>query len=172
MITTPLHVKRDSADYQLVIISSPAFSQNGVIPLKYACDGLNVSPGLNFQNIPYGTKSLALVVDDPDALGGHCTHWIVWNIPVTRQIKEGRTSGTTGLNDYGQHAYTGPSTHPDIHRYYFIVYALDCLLNIPDSSGVLQLEIAMKHHILGFGILTGRYVGVRNHRATLSQANY
>ncbi len=158
MIVTKTLESKTAIDYQQILVSSPAFNQNGIIPSKYTCDDLNVNPQLNLEDIPNRTKSLAVIVDDQDASNGPWVHWVIWNIPVTNMIREDHNGGVQGLNDYKSHYYTGPCSPSNIHRYYFKVYALNCFLKIPDSSDITQLERAMKYNILGFGILTGRYV--------------
>ena len=92
---------------KLKIISS-AFKYNERIPAKYTCDGIDVNPPLKFRNIPTGTKSLVLIVDDPDAPMGTWIHWIVWNIPPTEEIDEDTVPGIEGINDFNKNSYGGP----------------------------------------------------------------
>ncbi|MDP4283689.1 MAG: YbhB/YbcL family Raf kinase inhibitor-like protein [Bacteroidota bacterium] len=145
-------------DYKELYISSIAFQNNGMIPLKYTCDGSNINPPLNIENIPEEAKSLTLIVDDPDAPIGTWVHWVVWNIPVTHQIKENEIHGTEGLNDFQQHHYAGPCPPPSgTHRYFFKVYALNALLDLPSGTKKPQLEKAMSEYIIAFGELIGFY---------------
>src|SRR5882672_9711576 len=89
-------------------ISSPAFSNNGSIPMKYTCEGNDINPPLAIKNIPPGTKSLTLIVDDPDAPKGTFDHWVIWNINPTESISENSAPGTQGKNGMGANAYKGP----------------------------------------------------------------
>jgi len=139
-------------------ITSPAFKHNQPIPPKYTCDGQDVNPPLNIEGIPANTKSLALIVDDPDAPMGTWDHWIVWNIlPTTTTIKENTIPGEEGLNDFRKHNYGGPCPPSGTHRYYFKVYALDTKLTLNQNSKKGDLEKEMKAHILAKGELIGLY---------------
>ena len=140
-----------------LIITSPAFENEGVIPSKYTCDGENVNPRLNIDGLPEGTESLVLIVDDPDAPMGTWDHWTVWNIPPSERIEEDSVPGTEGLNDFGKHSYGGPCPPSGTHRYFFKVYALDTKLNLNGSSRKKDVEKAMKGHILAKGELIGLY---------------
>lgn len=146
-----------AVDYKRLNISSPAFSDGGMIPSRYTCDGENSSPPLEIAGIPEETKCLAIIVDDPDAPSGDWVHWLVWNIPVTHHIKEDHVSGTVGLNDFKKNRYGGPCPPSGTHRYYFKFYALDTLLDLPPTTRKHQLEKAMSEHIIGFGEITGLY---------------
>jgi Raf kinase inhibitor-like YbhB/YbcL family protein len=130
---------------------------NGSIPSKFTCDGLNINPPLEVQDIPTMTKCFALIVDDPDARKETWVHWLVWNIPVSTQIKENSIPGKQGLNDFGQHNYGGPCPPSGTHHYYFKLYALDQFLNLPENADKKQLENAMKDHIVGKAELIGLY---------------
>jgi Raf kinase inhibitor-like YbhB/YbcL family protein len=140
-------------------ISSPAFTDGGSIPSKYTCDGPNTSPPLAFNGIPGGAKSLALIVDDPDAPGGTFDHWIVWNIPAnTQSVAEGQApQGVAGQNGFGKRAYGGPCPPSGEHRYQFKLYALDTALNLPPGSSKADVENAMKDHTVAQAKMTGRY---------------
>jgi len=106
-------------------LSSPAFPNNGAIPAKYPGDGANVSPPLTIGDVPSGTKSLALTVDDPDAPGGSFTHWLVWKIPpTTTSIGEGEHIGTEEKSSFGKPGYGGPCPPSGLHHYVFTLYAL------------------------------------------------
>jgi Raf kinase inhibitor-like YbhB/YbcL family protein len=150
------HIEK-AVDYKRMDISSTAFKANEMIPAKYTCDGENINPPLTIQQIPEEAKCLAIIVDDPDAPIGTWVHWVVWNIPVTHHIKENEVHGTEGINDFQQHHYGGPCPPSGTHRYFFKVYALDALLNLPEKTKKLQLEKAMSEHIIGFGELIGLY---------------
>jgi len=140
-------------------ISSAAFKDTTSIPSKYTCDGANTSPPLAFGAIPPGAKSLALVVDDPDAPRGTFDHWVVWNIPPnTTTVGEGQSpQGVSGQNGYGKSGYMGPCPPGGEHRYYFKLYALDTTLTLPPSSSKSDLEKAMKGHTVAQAQMMGRY---------------
>ena len=144
-------------DFISLKLSSLSFQQNGMIPSRHTCDGININPTLHIEGIPEEARSLAIIADDPDAPRGTFCHWIVWNIPVTHQIREKESRGTQGKNDYGHQQYNGPCPPSGTHHYHFKVYALDGILNIPASSDKAKLEQAMAGHILGFGVLIGQY---------------
>ena len=151
-----IHTARE-VHYALMEISSPAFPAEGMIPSKYTCDGDNVNPPLNIKKIPSRTKSLAIIVDDPDAPVNTWVHWIAWDIPVTPIIKENTQVGTEGLNDFQHCGYEGPCPFSGTHRYHFKVYALDTILSLPYGSLVRNLEKSMSEHIIGFGEIVGMY---------------
>ncbi len=141
-------------------ISSPAFQNNGSIPSKYTCDGANVNPPLKIENVPAGTKSLALIVDDPDAPRGIWVHWVVWNIdPKIGEIRENTVpkGSIQGVNDFEKHDYGGPCPPSGTHRYFFKVYALDTLLNFSSDAGKAGLEKAMQGRILAQAQIVGLY---------------
>jgi Raf kinase inhibitor-like YbhB/YbcL family protein len=141
-------------------ISSPAFENSGTIPRKYGCGGDNVNPPLRIENVPPGTKSMALIFDDQDAPGGSYVHWVLWNIdPGTKEIKEGAVpeKAVQGINGFKKDSYGGPCPPTRPHRYVFKVVALDTLLNINPTSTKLDLEKAMKGHALGETQLQGTY---------------
>jgi len=141
-------------------ISSPAFQNSQSIPAKYTCDGDNINPALYFSDVPTNTKSLALIVDDPDAPAGNFTHWLIWNInSSSTSIEENNVpEGTTqGLNDAGKHSYFGPCPPSNTHHYHFKLYALDAFLEIDASSQKTDLERAMEGHIITQTELVGLY---------------
>lgn len=140
-------------------ITSSVFQEGGNIPSKFTCDGGDSSPPLRIAEIPSGAKTLALIVDDPDAPSGLFTHWIVWNIsPQTNAIAEGSApQGVKGTNDFGKSGYGGPCPPSGTHRYYFKILALDRELNLPSGTKRNQLDAAMKGHVVAQGELMGRY---------------
>ena len=140
-------------------ITSSAFQEGASIPSKFTCDSGDTSPPLQIAGVPAGAKSLALIVDDPDAPGGLFTHWMVWNIsPQTNTIGEGNTpKGVHGTNDFGKSSYGGPCPPSGTHRYYFKIFALDRDLDLPAGAKRNQLETAMKGHVVAQGELMGRY---------------
>ena len=140
-----------------LIVTSTAFENNGAIPSKYTCDGDDVNPPLDIGGLPGGTKSLVLIVDDPDAPRGTWDHWVVWNIAPTERIEENSVPGVEGLNDFQRHSYGGPCPPSGTHRYFFKVYALDVQLNLGAESRKRDVEKAMEGHALATGELVGRY---------------
>ncbi len=141
-------------------ITSMAFGHNDMIPAKYTCDGADVVPPLAIEGVPENAKSLALIVDDPDAPRGTWVHWVVWNIdPKTAAIAEGSVpkGAQQGMNDFRKLAYGGPCPPPGTHRYFFKLYALDTLLNLGKGATKADLEKSMKGRILAQTEIIGRY---------------
>ncbi len=148
-------------------LTSPAFAHHGKIPTKYTCDGENISPPLKIENAPVNTKSLVLLMDDPDIpdfVKQKYTiqvweHWIIFNIPPgTTEIPEGKNpAGIMGKNTGGKNAYGGPCPPDREHRYFFTLYALDAMLNLPEGVSKKQVEEAMQRHVLAKAELVGRY---------------
>ncbi|HEY3423796.1 MAG TPA: YbhB/YbcL family Raf kinase inhibitor-like protein [Negativicutes bacterium] len=145
---------------ELMKISSPAFANKTEIPAKYTCDGEDVNPPLHIENIPAGTKSLALIVEDPDAPSGLWTHWALWNInPHQGEISEDSVprEAVAGKNDFHRNSYGGPCPPSGTHRYFFKVFALDTVLGLAGSEGREALEKAMDQHLLAQASLVGVY---------------
>ena len=140
-----------------LIVKSPVFENKKPIPRKYSCDGDEVNPPLIVEGIPTATKTLALIVDDPDAPRGTFDHWLVWDIPPSNKIEENSTPGTQGLNSGGQQAYIGMCPPSGTHRYFFKIYALDAKLGLKESTNKKELEKAMQGHILAKGEIIGLY---------------
>ncbi len=141
-----------------LIVKSPAFKNNQMIPSKYTCDGQEINPPLTIEDIPPETESLALVLEDPDAPRGTFDHWIVWNIAPTGKIEENSVPGVVGLNSSGEPEYNSMCPPSGTHRYFFKVYALDTKLNLkPWLTRKKELEKAMQGHILAKGELIGLY---------------
>jgi Raf kinase inhibitor-like YbhB/YbcL family protein len=138
-------------------ISSPAFKEAGLIPKEYSCEGTGRNPELNIGSIPNEAKSIAIIVEDPDAPGGIFTHWVTWNIPPAERITAGAVPGQEGLNSRGEIGYTPPCPPSGTHRYYFKVFALVKILDIHKEYDKLSLEHAMEGHIVAYGELMGRY---------------
>src|SRR3989338_1810126 len=124
--------KREVSDMEM---TSSVFVDGGLIPLKYTCDGDDVVPPLLFSDVPAGTKSFALVVDDPDTPRGTWDHWVLWNIaPDARAINEGEAPPALyGMNSARQLTWHGPCPPDREHRYFFRLYALDNLLSLPEG---------------------------------------
>jgi Raf kinase inhibitor-like YbhB/YbcL family protein len=145
---------------KIMKISSSAFENNSPIPPKYTCDGQDINPPLEIKDIPEGTNSLVLIVDDPDAPKGTFLHWLVWNIPPeTTLIEESHLpeGAVQGKNDFGKENYGGPCPPFGTHRYFFKVYALDKVLDLPEGSSLKEVEEVMKGHILDQAQLIGLY---------------
>ncbi len=148
-------------------VESDAFREGEVIPVRYTCDGVDISPPLRWSEVPEGTRSFVIIVDDPDAPIGTFTHWVIYDIPSEiRELEEGipkadQIDGVKqGMNDFGYVGYGGPCPPKGhgYHRYFFKVYALDVeSLNLPPKATRRQVEDRMRAHILGEGSLMGRY---------------
>lgn len=146
-------------------IQSKVFQQNEMIPSKYTCDGINVSPPLEWSEFPSETKSFALICDDPDAPSGTWVHWVLFNIPLTiTQLPENfllKNKSIKGIpggrNDFGKMEYGGPCPPGGIHRYFFKIYALDTFLNEKEGISANSLLKAMEGHVLAKGDLMGKY---------------
>jgi hypothetical protein len=149
-----------------ILIASAAFGDGGGIPLQYTADGRNDSPPLEWGDPPEGTRSFALVCDDPDAPRGNFTHWLLWNLsPEKRHLDTGMAPAVSvdggarqGKNGFGRLGYGGPSPPPGPqHRYLFKLYALDTTLGLDGGANRDQLLEAMRNHVIAEGILTGMY---------------
>lgn len=141
-------------------ISSPAFADGGDIPVRHTCDGEDISPRLTWSGTPRGARSLALVMDDPDAPRGTFTHWVVHDLPPDlKEVGEGATVAVQGRNSFGRMGYGGPCPPPgdQPHRYRFTLYALD-VPSIALTKGTREeLESKIDTHVLGTAQLVGRY---------------
>ncbi len=140
-------------------ITSPAFNEGKKIPPSYTCDGDDKSPELVISDIPESAKSLALIMDDPDAPAGTWVHWVVWNMdPGTTRIAEGEEpEGVEGTSSFGRRGYGGPCPPGGTHRYYFKLYALDTMLDLAEGASKEQLEAAMQGHVIAQAQLMGTY---------------
>lgn len=138
-------------------ITSPAFENRKLIPKKYTADGEDVNPPINIEGIPDGTKSLVLIVDDPDAPMGTWIHWVMWNIPVRNRIDENSAPGVQGRNSWNRNSYGGPDPPSGTHRYFFKIYAIDTTLSLERTATKNDVEKAMEKHILAKGELVGLY---------------
>lgn len=147
-----------------MLLTSPAFDNGGKIPSEYTCDGSNINPELNISGIVKGAKSLVIIMDDPDVPESvrkdrMWVHWVVFNIPPTtsRIPKNSQPHGTPGMNTGNQLSYQGPCPPDREHRYYFKLYALDRMLDLPRGATKAEVEKAMNGHILANAELMGRY---------------
>lgn len=142
-------------------ISSPEFNHNQSIPAKFTCEGQNINSALIIEGIPKETKSLALIVDDPDAPVGIWVHWVVYNIPVINRIEENSIPGKQGVTSSGKKDFHGPCPPSGTHRYFFKIYALDTTLNLNEGISKKELETAMQGHILDKAELIGLYKKIK-----------
>jgi Raf kinase inhibitor-like YbhB/YbcL family protein len=160
------HAETARAPAWKIQITSPAFAVGQPIPDPYTCAGSNLSPPLTWTNAPAGTKSYALIVDDPDAPGGTWVHWVIYNLPPAAMALAENTppspqlpdGAKQGVNDFGQTGYRGPcppAGRP--HRYFFNIYALDRTLDLNPGATKKELVSAMEGHVLGAGQLMGTY---------------
>ncbi len=148
-----------------IIITSSAFEEGGLIPPKYTCDGDDISPPLQWDPVPEGTKSIALISDDPDAPMGTWVHWVLFNLPAdTRELQENipkdeilPNGARQGISDFHRIGYGGPCPPSGTHRYFFKIYALDTELDLDAGAGKSDLLNAMEGHILAEGQLIGKY---------------
>ena len=146
-------------------ITSSAFEDGGLIPASYTCDGADISPPLQWGTVPEGTKSIALICDDPDAPMGTFVHWVLYNLPAdTKELAENLPDDETlpngarqGITGFGKTGYGGPCPPSGTHRYFFKIYALDTTIDIVAIADKPQLLKAMEGHILGQGQLIGKY---------------
>lgn len=143
-------------------ITSLEFEHNGNIPALFTCDGANINPELNWKDAPSSTQSFALIVDDPDAPMGTWDHWILFNIPaninkINKELLELPKGTKVGKNSWGEDKYGGPCPPDGEHRYFFKLYALDCILDLNDGTTKKELEEAMHSHILAKAELMGKY---------------
>ena len=141
---------------------STAFEQGEPIPVKYSCDGEDISPSLAWGDPPAGTQTLALIMDDPDAPGGTWDHWVVFNIPAELRelpdaVSAGEIGATFGKNSWGRGDYGGPCPPGGTHHYFFKLYALDISLSLDGSANKSQVLAAMEGHVLAETELMGTY---------------
>ena len=148
---------------------SPAFREGETIPTKYTCDGQDTSPPLEWEDVPRTAKSLALIVDDPDAPSGLFVHWVLFDVPATENgLTEGvgiggpkAGGGTQGKNGFGKVAYGGPCPPGGTHRYYFHLYAVDTTLGLKPGANRQDVDAALRGHIVGETQMMGRYTRAR-----------
>ena len=148
-------------------VKSTAFQDGAMMPKLYTCDGKDISPPLSWTGVPAEAKSIALIMDDPDAPVGTWIHWVLFNIPPdTKSLVENipralslPNGGVHGANSWGKKkvGYGGPCPPSGTHRYYFKVYALDTKLNLGSGATVDQIQKAMKGHVMAEGQLMGKY---------------
>jgi Raf kinase inhibitor-like YbhB/YbcL family protein len=152
-------------EVRIMEIKSSAFKNGAVMPSKYTCDNIDISPPLEWSQVPDGTKTFALICDDPDAPMGTWVHWVLFNIPgnVTElhenipKVEVLQNGTRQGKSDFGKIGYGGPCPPRGTHRYYFRIYALDKELDTKPGITRKELLKAMEGHILAEGQLMGRY---------------
>jgi len=141
-------------------LESTAFRNAQAIPSRHTCEGEDLSPPLRWTNVPDGTRSLALVVDDPDAPNGVFVHWVAWGLdPDAGGLGEGESAPSEGRNDFGTSGYRGPCPPPGHgrHRYLFRLYALDSGLELGAGAAKADLEEAIEGHVLTIAEVVGTY---------------
>ncbi|OGG05986.1 hypothetical protein A3D05_03370 [Candidatus Gottesmanbacteria bacterium RIFCSPHIGHO2_02_FULL_40_24] len=142
-------------------IKSSVFENNEYIPRKYTCDGENINPPLTLAEIPDNTKSLVLIVNDPDAPSGDFIHWVVYNIaPDELEVNENSVpaGGVGGMNDSGNSGYAGPCPPPaSPHRYFFRVFALDSVINLDKGARISEIKEKMDGRVIASAELLGLY---------------
>jgi len=141
-------------------ISSAAFENNSFIPSKYTCEGQEINPPLEFRDVPEDTKSLVLIVDDPDAPMKTWVHWTIWNIDAkTTQILQNSCpkGAVEGITSFGRTGYGGPCPPSGTHRYFFKLFALDKMLDLSPNSHVRDIESTIEGHIIRKAELIGLY---------------
>lgn len=156
---TPQETQEGETEMVIQMVSE-AFIEGGKIPEKHTCDGEDVSPPLAWTGVPQGAKSLALIMDDPDAPGKGFVHWVLFDIPAaTEALPEGAEGkGVPGTNNFRQTGYNGPCPPASAtHRYFFKLYALDQELKLSPGATKADVESAMQGHILASGQLMGKY---------------
>ena len=157
--------KRPGGKKMRIEVTSSAFAEGGMIPKKCTCDGQDISPPLEWNHVPAGAKSVALIADDPDAPGKTWVHWVIYDLPGdTHELHENVPHDKTlpncakqGLTDFKKIGYGGPCPPSGTHRYYFKVYALDKKLDLTPGATKPQLLDAMKGHVVAEGQLMGKY---------------
>ncbi|MFW6139541.1 MAG: YbhB/YbcL family Raf kinase inhibitor-like protein [Spirochaetota bacterium] len=146
-------------------VTSQSFSEGGKIPVKYTCDGKDISPPLSWSGGPDNTRSYAIISDDPDAPVGTWVHWVIYNIPAdvtslpedVPKAEKLENGAVQGRNDFKKYGYGGPCPPGGTHRYFFKVYALDTMIDEGPGLTKKQLLKAMEGHILAQGELMGKY---------------
>lgn len=141
-------------------LTSSAFVNEEKIPVDYTCDGRSISPPFAISGVPAGTKSLAMIVDDPDAPTGTFTHWVIWNIdPATTELAAGEIpqKSQEGTNSAGRIGYIPPCPPSGSHRYFFTLFALNTTIGLDGKAKKAELEAAMAGHIILQTNLIGTY---------------
>jgi Raf kinase inhibitor-like YbhB/YbcL family protein len=146
-------------------VTSTAFKEGEAIPRQYTCDGINISPPLEWSGLPRSAKTIALIADDPDAPSGTWVHWVLYNLPAENiglvenlpAIETPKAGGFQGKNDFGKIGYGGPCPPSGTHRYFFKLYALDGELPLKAGATKAEVEKAMQGHVIAQAQLMGTY---------------
>jgi len=146
-------------------LTSTAFKEGEPIPRQYTCNGVNVSPSLEWSGVPKSAKTVVIIADDPDAPAGTWVHWVLYNLPADNigmvenlpATEELRAGGFQGKNDFGKIGYGGPCPPSGTHRYFFKIYALDSELPLKAGATKAEVEKAMEGHVVTQGQLMGTY---------------
>jgi hypothetical protein len=162
--TEKKEVKKEEMKMEIKI-TSPAFEHEGMIPVKYTCDGDDISPPLKWEGVPENAKGIAIICDDPDAPMGTWVHWVLYDLPAdTRELPENipandvlENGAKQGKNSWGRIGYGGPCPPGGTHRYFFKIYAIDKTLDLDPGATKEELLKAMEGHILAKGELMGKY---------------
>jgi Raf kinase inhibitor-like YbhB/YbcL family protein len=162
---TDAQAKKGVNRMDTIKLESGAFRDREPIPAKFTCDGADVSPQLAWSDVPAAAKSLALIADDPDAPMGTWVHWVVYDLPPSRDTLEENIpktdtvpgGGKQGRSDFKRVGYYGPCPPSGTHRYFFKLYALDKMLDLPVGKTKQEVEKAMKGHVVAQGELVGTY---------------
>jgi Raf kinase inhibitor-like YbhB/YbcL family protein len=150
----------------MITIRSAAFADGEAIPAQHTCSGADLSPPLTWEGVPLGTRSLALICDDPDAPGKTWVHWVLYGLPAGTTLLPGglpsdpelADGSRQGVNDFGRSGYGGPCPPPGApHRYFFKIYALEVELDLPPGASKRELLVAMEGHVLDEGALMGTF---------------
>jgi Raf kinase inhibitor-like YbhB/YbcL family protein len=165
-------IQSPKKDVEPMSVTSVAFSHDGDIPPDHTCKGKNISPMLTWDNIPKGTQSLILIMDDPDKSGATVSHWVVYNIPPGKksltsgqpQIRTLPDGTLQGVNDFRKTGYTGPCpSKGERHQYHFHIFAIDQMLSptlpLPHTVDRISLLKIIEGHVLGYGELVGSFEG-------------
>jgi Raf kinase inhibitor-like YbhB/YbcL family protein len=161
IISLPLFINCKNMKNPEITVSSTAFKNNGMIPSQYTCDGVDTSPQLSWSRGPEGTKTYALICDDPDAPMKTWVHWLIYNIPASvlsiPENDKGIKDALYGTTDFRRTGYGGPCPPSGTHHYHFKLYALDISLPLKSGASKAEIENTMKGHILASGELIGLY---------------
>jgi len=150
---------------EILELTSPVFENGKPIPIIFTCDGVDASPPLEWDRVPEGTKSFVIFCDDPDAPRGNWVHWVIYNIPPdSTSLPQGLPrleilpdSSRQAITDFEVPGYGGPCPPSGVHRYYFMLYALDTVLNFEKTPDKAVVEEATIGHVIGKGLLMGTY---------------
>jgi Raf kinase inhibitor-like YbhB/YbcL family protein len=165
-LVVPAEVRGQKAASSKIELKTTSFTPGGSIPKRFTCEAADVSPALAWTDPPLGTRSFAIIEDDPDAPSGTFVHWVVYDLPAAyRKLPEALSGndqmpdgGRQGTNDFSRTGYSGPCPPPGRpHRYFIRLYAVDAILNLRPAATRKELDAAMQGHILAQAELMGRF---------------